>query len=153
IDADDIARGALHVSLPTGTVVFAPQETKADGTVRFPSTPLWGKMIRDLELTFDEGRLVDYRAAKNLRAFANLFGSAKGDKDLIGSLTVGLNPKASYLGGFVDNLVAGAVSVGIGANDDIGGTNKGLFHFGSTVPHATLRADGIAVVDEGRLRT
>jgi len=153
IDADDIARGALHASLPTGSVVFAPQETKADGRVTFPSTPLWGKMIRDLQLTFDGGRLVDYRAAKNLRAFANYFGSAKGDKDLIGTLTVGLNPKASYLGGFVDSLVSGAVSVGIGANDDIGGANKGLFHFGSTVPNATLRADGIAVVDAGRLRT
>jgi len=151
VDANDVARGHLHTSLPTGYVDIAPLESKADGTVTFPSTPLWGKMIRNLEFTFSGGRLVDYKAAKNVEAFAKYFKSAPEGKDLIGFLTVGLNPKASYLGGFVDHLVAGAVSIGIGGNEDIGGANTSSFDFGSTVPRATLTSDGMKIVEAGKL--
>jgi leucyl aminopeptidase (aminopeptidase T) len=151
VDANDVARGHLHTSLPNGYVDIAPLESKADGRVTLPSTPLWGKMIRDLEFTFSGGRLVDFKAKKNAEAFANFFKTASEGKDLIGSLSVGLNPKASYLGGFVDHLVAGAVSIGIGGNEDIGGANKTTFDFGSTVPRATLTSDGLKIVEAGKL--
>ncbi|HKZ90440.1 MAG TPA: aminopeptidase [Thermoplasmata archaeon] len=152
IDANDIARGALHESLPTGTVTIAPQEMRADGHVTFPSTPLWGRMIRDLRFTFEAGRLVDYGAAKNLKAFENYLKAEGGDKDRIGALSIGLNPKASYLGGFVDHLVAGAVSLGIGANDEFGGANKGSFFFASTLSRASVRSDRTSIVEGGKLR-
>src|SRR3989449_633762 len=125
VDANDIARGHLQSSLPSGFVDIAPLETTGDGDVTFPSTPLWGKMIRNLRFTFSGGRLVDYKADKNVEAFANYFKASSGEKDRIGSLTIGLNPRASYLGGFVDHFVAGAVTIGLGGNQDIGGGHPG----------------------------
>lgn len=152
IDANDIARGDFHASLPVGTTSVAPLETSAEGTVTFPSTPLWGKMIRNLRWTFKGGRLTDYAADKNLKAFTNYFDTAKGDKDRIAWLAIGLNPRCTYVGGFVDSLVAGAVSVGVGANEEIGGANRGTFEFGGTIPRATVQVGGTTLVDRGKLQ-
>ncbi len=152
VDANDIARGHLQTSLPAGFVDVAPIEAVGDGEVTFPSAPLWGKMIRNLRFTFSGGRLVDYKADKNVEAFANYFKASSGEKDRIGSLTVGLNPRASYLGGFVDHLVAGAVTIGVGGNVDIGGANRSSFDFGATLQKATLSADDVTIVEAGKLR-
>lgn len=151
IDANDIAQGHLHAALPVGTASIAPVETDADGTVTFPTVPLWGKMMRNLRFTFRDGRLVDYGADRNAKTFAAFYDAGTGDKDRIGWLSVGLNPKVSYVGGFVDHLAAGAVSIGLGANDDMGGANKGTFEFGGTLPRATLQAGSVTIVDRGKL--
>ena len=108
-------------------------------------------MIRNLRFTFSGGRLVDYKADKNVEAFANYFKASSGEKDRIGSLTIGLNPRASYLGGFVDHFVAGAVTIGLGGNQDIGGANRSSFDFGATLQKATVTADGMSVVEVGKL--
>src|SRR2546425_4336464 len=106
-------------------------------------------MIRNLRFTFSGGRLVDYKADKNVEAFANYFKASSGEKDRIGSLTIGLNPRASYLGGFVDHFVAGAVTIGLGGNQDIGGANRSSFDFGATLQKASVTADGMRVVEAG----
>src|SRR3989449_1724351 len=137
VDASDIARGHLQSSLPSGFVDIAPLETTGDGDVTFPSTPLWGKMIRNLRVTFSGGRLVDYQAAKNVGAFANYFKASSGEKDRIASLTIGLNPTASYLGGFVDHFVAGAVTIGLGGNQDIGGPPQDGVALGGALQEGT----------------
>ncbi len=108
-------------------------------------------MIRNLRWKFEAGQLVDYDADKNVKAFADYYEASKGDKDRIGWISVGLNPRATYLGGFLDSIVSGAVSIGVGANDELGGTNKGLFGWGATLPHATLEADDMTIVTDGTL--
>src|SRR3989442_265100 len=72
-------------------------------------------------------------------------------KKRIGCLTIGLNPRASYLGGLVDHFVAGAVTIGLGGNQDIGGANRSSFDFGATLQKATVTADGMSVVEAGKL--
>jgi aminopeptidase len=151
VDENDLARGNRFTALPTGSVSIAPVETKADGHVTFPIVPLWGKMMRNLRFTFEGGRLVDFSADKNAGAFQKVFDTAKGDKDRIGSLSVGLNPRYAYVG-FGDFIVQGALTVGIGANDEMGGANRGPFEFGATLPRATLRADGVSIVADGSLK-
>src|SRR3989442_15595721 len=100
-------------------------------------------MIRNLRFTFSGGRLVDYRADKNVEAFANYFKASSGEKDRIGSMTIGLNPRASYLGGFVDHFVAGAVTIGLGGNEDIGGGHPRPLGFGAPVPKKKGTAGGM----------
>src|SRR2546428_711387 len=118
VDANDIARGHLQSSLPSGFVDIAPLETAGDGEVTFPSTPLSGKMIRNLRVTFSGGRLADYRADKNVEAFANYFKGSSGEKDRLGSLTMWLNTRATYLGGFVDHFDVGAATIALGGDKD-----------------------------------
>src|SRR2546425_12452561 len=106
-------------------------------------------MIRNLRFTFSGGRLVDYKADKNVEAFANYFKASSGEKDRIGSLTIGLNPRASYLGGFVDHFVAGAVTIGLGGNQDIGGAHPSSLDFRAAVREGTGAAGGMEVVGGG----
>ena len=73
-----------------------------------------------------------------------------GDRDRIASFTIGTNPKASL--GFLQNpIVRGAVSIGVGGNQFVGGPNKSAFGFESTVRAATVEADGKPIVRDGKL--
>jgi leucyl aminopeptidase (aminopeptidase T) len=73
-----------------------------------------------------------------------------GDRDRIGGVTIGLNPKAE-LGFLQDELVRGAVTIAIGANEGLGGANKPGFYHAQTLGEATVELDGDVVVRNGRL--
>jgi len=47
--------------------------------------------------------------------------------------------------------VRGAVTIGVGANEDLGGVNKSSFFLPVTVPNATLEIDGLSLVQNGRI--
>ena len=61
-----------------------------------------------------------------------------------------MNPKAK-IGFLQDSLASGVVTVGIGGNDDIGGSNKTDFYFAGVLTKATLTVDGNVVVKDGKL--
>ena len=75
---------------------------------------------------------------------------ASGDKDRIAAISIGTNPKAQV--GFLQNsIVRGAVSVGLGGNEFLGGPNKSSFGFESTIRAAALEVDGKEIVRDGKL--
>lgn len=150
IDEADIERGQVFTSLPAGTVAVAPIETTASGRVRFDlPLPRSGKLIRGIEWKFEQGRLVSFNAKQNLNAVKGRWEMAKGDRDRIGSLILGINPRARF--GFnIDSLVRGAVSIGIGENRQLGGENNTDFSLAGTLSKATVELDGIPIVKNGR---
>ena len=153
IDKTDIERGTLFESLPAGAVELAPDETSTEGTVLFDQpTALAGKMLTGLQLEFENGRLTTYKAQSNLDAFEGLYRSASGDKDRVGDIAIGLNPRAELIGFFTDRIVQGTVSIGIGGNKGIGGDNDSLFGHEETLRKPTLIVDGYKLVDEGRIQ-
>src|SRR5712692_4417031 len=138
-------------SLPSGTVTVAPIESSVEGTAVFDrATAFMGKMIRGLRLVFQNGRLSSFDGKDNLDAFSGLYRGAKGDKDRLGSFTIGLNPDAKYIGINTDELVQGAVTIGLGANKDLGGTNDTTFGYGQALAKATVKVDGKLLVSEGK---
>ncbi|HKW43689.1 MAG TPA: hypothetical protein VJP06_05815, partial [Thermoplasmata archaeon] len=50
-----------------------------------------------------------------------------------------------------DDIVSGAVEIGIGDNTEYGGTNRTEFGFGGRLTNATVRIGNKTVVDAGRL--
>src|SRR5207302_1429507 len=78
---------------------------------------------------------------------------AKGPKDLLGYLDIGLNPNARS--GFLqDAIVAGNVYVAVGANDEVpGGKNKTDFYLGGSLTGANVMIDGREVIRNGNLTT
>jgi len=85
-----------------------------------------------------------------LNAVKDRWGIAKGDKDRIGSLSLGINLGARF--GFnIDPLVSGAVSIGIGENRQLGGENSTDFSLMCTLSNATVELDGAPIVKNGRL--
>ena len=153
LDEEDIAKGHLGVSLPTGNVSVAPKETSVNGKVVFEKMALWGRIVKNLTWNFKDGKLVSYKADENGDIFAEFLKGATGDKDMYGSLSIGLNPLATPTGvNLTDWIVRGAVSLGIGKNKELGGENKSDFEWSATLLGATVKVDGQTLVEKGKLK-
>ena len=71
---------------------------------------------------------------------------------VIGELGIGLNDEAMLCGNMlVDEGTAGCVHFGIGSNWTIGGKNRVDFHLDFVIRAATLKLDGIPVMERGKL--
>jgi leucyl aminopeptidase (aminopeptidase T) len=151
VDEQDIADGALNASIPAGAVETTIVEDSANGRVVLDvPTPWAGRTIRRIEWTFQDGRVVTFNGDKNALELRRQWEAASGDKDRISMLTIGLNPKAKF--GFTTNEVAeGAIGVGIGGNEDLGGKNKRGFYYTGSMSEASLMLDGTVLVDKGKL--
>lgn len=151
LDEEDVKRGVLGVELPTGSIDVAVVENSAEGTVAFDvPIPQVGVLIRDMRWEFQGGKLVGISAGENEKALKGLYDGAHGDKDRLGSLSIGTNPKGKT--GFLDSwLTQGAVSLSIGDNRGLGGSNESDWGFTGTLARATLEVDGQVLVREGKL--
>ena len=150
IDGEDIKKGATSAMLPTGSVSVAPAETSANGT--FASDipqPQYGKLIHDITWGFKNGKVTSFKGGKNIEAIRATWERATGDKDKIGSFTLGINPKAKT--GFLYNdIVLGTATIGIGENRELGGENESSWMFSITGSKPTVRLDGKPIVKKGR---
>ena len=151
VDDEDIAAGALEASIPAGNVSVAPLEDSANGSIAFDVPQAWaGRSIRKLRWEFADGRITSWSGDKNAEVLHKAWESGSGAKDRIGSLTIGLNPRAEL--GFLQNpIVRGAVSVSTGANEDLGGANGWAYFHQQTLRAANLSLDGKPIVKAGKL--
>ncbi len=148
----DLAIGTAasrSVSLPAGEVAIAPVEESAEGTfVADLPVPQRGRLVEGISWTFRNGRVTDFTAKRNLRFAQTNWAEASGQKDMFGGLAFGLNPKAEP--GFLQNfIVSGAVSVRIGDNRDLGGTNDSSYGFGGNLAHGNVEIGGKKVIEDG----
>jgi leucyl aminopeptidase (aminopeptidase T) len=153
IDKKDIENKSLDAQLPAGSVVTTIVETSSNGKVVF-DRPLqsMGLNVQGIEWKFKDGKAISMRAKKNFEPVSKQFSEASGDKDRIGFIQIGLNPRAEY-GYLMDQVVEGAVQIGIGDNEYIGGKNSSTFGMAATLSKATLEVDGKTIVKNGRLAT
>jgi len=151
VDDADIEAGAFDAVTPDGAVVTSIVETSANGTVSLNVAQAWaGRSMRRLRWRFQDGRVVSWDGDAPALALKEQWEKATGNRDRIGQLTIGLNPKAKF--GFLQNsIVRGSVSIGIGANDGVGGSNKSSFFFEHSLQGSTLEVDGKPLVVGGRL--
>jgi len=153
IDRTDLDKGTLFEALPAGAVELAPDETSAQGKVLFDQpTALAGKVLSGLQLEFQNGQLTKYTAQSNLDSFKWLYENASGDRDRVGDIAIGLNPRAELIGFFTDRVVQATVSIGIGGNKGIGGTNETQFGHEETLRKPTLTVDGYTLINNGRIQ-
>jgi leucyl aminopeptidase (aminopeptidase T) len=152
IDEKDIANKSLDANLPAGSVLTTLVETSANGKVIFDQPlHMMGREIQGIEWLFKDGRAVSMKAKKNEELISDQFNKASGDRDKISFLQIGLNPKAVY-GYLTDYNVAGAVQIGIGDNEYIGGKNASSYGMAATLSKATLVVDGNAIIKNGQLQ-
>ncbi|MFQ5553313.1 MAG: hypothetical protein ACE5EW_06310, partial [Thermoplasmata archaeon] len=152
VDAQDIKKGSLWASLPAGSISIAPRETTAHGRVVFDRLALWGKVLTNVQWEFKGGQIQSYSVGANQDIWDKFYGSATGDKDRIGSLSIGLNPRGRPLDlNLTDWFLAGSVSIGIGSNDYLEGANESTFEHSGSILGATVELDGTEVVANGKL--
>jgi leucyl aminopeptidase (aminopeptidase T) len=151
LDEDDIKRGNLGVGLPSGAIVVAVLEDSAEGTAIFDvPAPQVGVLIKEMKWVFHDGKLVEISAKEHEDVIKDLYEGASGDKDRLGSLSIGLNPKAKT--GFLENSIPlGVVTLGIGDNRELGGKNDSDWGFPGSLSEATLEIDGKVVVKDGQI--
>jgi leucyl aminopeptidase (aminopeptidase T) len=151
IDKEDIERKSLDAQLPAGSVITTIAETSGNGKVIFDQ-PLqtMGMNVQDIEWEFKDGKIMSMNARKNLEPVSKQFDEASGDKDKISFIQIGLNPKAEY-GYLMNHIVEGAVQIGIGDNEYIGGKNTASFGVAATLSKATLDVDGKTIIKNGQL--
>ena len=152
VDQEDVERGLVSTQLPSGKVEVAPLEDSANGTVAFDAPrALKGRVVRDLRLRFEKGKVVEYRAKKFEEVFREVFEATKGDRDNIAQFAIGLNPRVELIGYATDELALGTGTVGVGANRGIGGRNDSSFSFSGTIEKPTVEIDGYTVMADGRI--
>jgi len=151
IDDEDLSAGVFQTTLPAGTVFVAPDEKSANGTVVFDlPVPQRGKLIRGLSWTFENGQVTKFAAAKNGDMVIPLWEKASGEKSQFGAFGLGINHAAKP--GYLDStIVHGAVTLGIGDNKPLGGTNQSTFGFQGTLLKSTVTINGQRIVAEGKL--
>ncbi len=143
------------VSLPSGTVFLAPIETSANGKVVIPRDQCRFKPVTGESFDFKQGRLENYKAETGGKCFAETMAPYSGPKDMFASFQIGLNPAAKIMenpGDYRPGNAVGLVTIGIGDNQLLGGSNKvagGGFTF--SIVNATVAIDGKTVVQDGKL--
>jgi leucyl aminopeptidase (aminopeptidase T) len=152
IDKQDIEKKSLDTQLPTGSVLTTIAETSGNGKIIFDQ-PLqqMGLNISGIELKFKDGKATSMKGKKNFEVISKLFEKASGDRDKIGYIQIGLNPRAQY-GYLMDHIVEGAVQIGIGDSEYIGGKNNSSFGLAATLGKATLKLDGKTLIKNGRFQ-
>jgi leucyl aminopeptidase (aminopeptidase T) len=132
LDAEDIARGDVGLNIPGGEAFLAPLETTAFGKIKFDYVVTHGfGFIKNLWLTFDKGKVIDYKAKGNgTKMFRKFLHANTGEKDRIAELGIGTNPGAEFTGlTIVDEKILGSVHIAIGNNTGAyHGKNKASSH-------------------------
>jgi len=122
-----------YLNLPEGEIFIPPVENSVSGEIYFdlPCMYHYGKQVEGVYLKFKNGKLVNYDVDKGLKAFEDVYKNASGDKDKIGELGIGTNPRAKLTGGMiiVDEKVKGTVHLAIGHNKHFGGKNDSTIHW------------------------
>jgi len=152
VDDQDIAEGTLQTSLPAGSVLVSADETSANGVfVSDVTTPWAGRTINRLIWEFREGRIARFDGDLHALRLRKSWETATGNKNRIGWITIGLNPKMKM--GYTHNEISsGAIGVGLGDNRDLEGNNKSGFSHLQVTAKATMRVDGETVVEKGMLK-
>ena len=151
VSKEDLEEGDNMASIPAGEAYVVPDERSGEGTIVFDRPVAWlGRWVRDLVFAFDDGRLAKWTASEGDEMIRRDWETARGDKDRLGYIDIGLNPMARS--GFLqDVIVAGSVYVAVGANEEAGGKNKTDFYLGASLTGATVRVDGRVIVEGGAL--
>jgi len=152
IDENDIKIGDPWLNIPSGEVCLAPVEDGANGKVVFDIAYYKGKRIEDLEVELIDGIVKPLKAKKGLEIFTNRIEKASGDKDKIGELGIGLNPRIKEAIGYLatDEKIIGTCHIAFGENRFLGGKNVSDIHWDLLIKNTTVVVDDKVIMKNGK---
>ncbi len=137
------------LNLPFGAISFTVPETTVQGSICIER---W-RDVRDLTLTFVDGRISGISAANSPKSFTDFVGTHSGHRDRISHIGIGVNPGIhSPTGNIgVDECKSGMLFFALGENRYLGGKNESTLNMDLTCPGATVFAGSRCIVRDGRL--
>lgn len=126
----DVADGKIN--MPDGEIETSPLETTADGEIYFERPAvLGGRLVHDLRLRWEKGKLVESTSTSNQDFLNEIIGIDEG-AGLIGEFAFGTNPELKYFSNdiLLDEKIGGTIHIALGrAYPETGGTNKSAIHW------------------------
>jgi aminopeptidase len=142
-------------NFPDGEIFTSPVEDTVVGWVRFAYPAIFeGQEVEDVELWFEQGKIVKERAAKGQELLTGLLNTDAGARYL-GELGIGTNyqiPKFSKNMLF-DEKLGGTIHLAVGlAFPEVGGQNQSGLHWDMlcAMAQSEMAADGEVFYRDGR---
>lgn len=154
ISAEDVQKGNLDVFLPAGEAAVITAPNSGTGKFIIEKDYFQGKEVKNLTMNFENGKMTSMTGEGDGFALLKADYDANGaGKDVLSYLDIGINPNyvlapTSKLGNWVS---AGMVSLGTGNNTWAGGTNSVSYGAGGHLAGCTVKVDGKAIVESGKL--
>ena len=144
--------GNRFVTLPGGTISFAPLETSGKGKV-FAIRERCRPDVQLVGASFDveSGKIANFKAQSGADCYQESMAGYSGPKDMLGSVTIGLNPALKVSEDYRPDAAAGMVWINFGNNELLGGKNAQPGGFTFPVTNATVEIDGKTVIKDGQL--
>ncbi|HXW67320.1 MAG TPA: aminopeptidase [Thermoplasmata archaeon] len=140
----------MLAQIPAGRVEVALDSKTADGRIHANRrTNIWWRWDSGGTLEFSDGRLTSYSFEEGAKDFSTLFERGTPGKDRTGALTIGLNPAVDDVP-ILESVERGNVSLSIGRNGHLHGTNRSNFMSWVTLAGADISVDGAPLVRAGR---
>ncbi|MEM2974139.1 MAG: aminopeptidase [Candidatus Micrarchaeia archaeon] len=151
-----IKLGDLGLNIPSGEVFCAPIETSTEGKIFFDKIfiPGYG-FVESLWLTFEKGKVVDFKAKKGQERFAKFLEENTESTKVTAEFGIGCNRKAVFSGYILtDEKIFGTIHIAIGNNTGAyHGKNKASAHLDMIKDmrkaNAKMYIDGKLVMDKG----
>ena len=142
-------------NFPDGEVFTGPVETSVEGHVRFSfPAPYAGRLVRDIELRFEGGEVVEARAAEGEEFLREMLAMDEGARRL-GEFAFGMNDAVQEFTGHTlfDEKLGGTVHMALGkAYPESGGKNESALHWDLVCDlrgESEVHADGEVVYRNG----
>jgi aminopeptidase len=119
-------------NFPDGEIFTGPVENSANGWVRFSYPAIeYGQEVTDIELWFEEGKVVKEKASKNVELLTGQFNTDAGAR-FIGELGIGTNYGIQRFTRHMlfDEKMGGTIHLALGASyPETGGKNESGIHW------------------------
>ncbi len=126
----DVSDGRMN--MPDGEIATAPVESTLDGYISFElPAVLGGRLVHDLYLRWEQGRLVEATASTN-QDFLHAVLRTDPGASLIGEFAIGTNPEWKFFCKdiLLDEKIGGTVHIALGrAYPNVGGVNQSAIHW------------------------
>ncbi len=142
-------------NFPDGEIYTSPVETSVDGWVRFGYPAIYaGQEVEDIELWFENGKVVKEQAQKGQELLTTLLDTDEGAR-VLGELGIGTNygiPRFTKNILF-DEKLGGTIHLAVGAGfPEVGGENQSGLHWDMLCDMADseIRVDGELFYKDGK---
>jgi leucyl aminopeptidase (aminopeptidase T) len=137
--------------VPAGTLDVALDSRTAEGSLRANRrTNIWWTVHSGGRLEFTGGRLSAYSFEEGEGEFLRQYRSGTAGKDRTSVLKLGLNPAVKDVPN-LETVEGGSVSLQIGGNQFLGGSNKSSFFTWFSLAGPEISVDGTPVIRAGKV--
>ena len=146
-----------HENLPDGEVFTAPIEDAVNGTIRYSYPGIFsGQEIEDIRLTFKDGKVVNFDAAKGKELLEKIITTIP-NANILGELAVGTNYGIQRFtkNMLFDEKMGGTVHLALGSGyPETGSKNESSIHWDilkdMKSPDSKILLDGDLIYKEGK---